>query len=144
MPEPQPPESGDHPRPTDEARRRCVRGHLIAGHLADVRAWLTPEGHREEQAVCECGWKGVIRTEFEAGNRDADEHLMEMFVIRRPLRSEPGVSSDESAVEPECSFCGLDERFGLLIAGSGAYICLECVEGLRKVVGEIRDEESVE
>lgn len=144
MSEPQPTGSGDHPRPTDEARRGWVRGHLIAGHLADVRAWLTPDGDREEQAVCECGWKGAIRTEFEAGNRDADEHLMEMFVIRRPLRRAEDVSSDESIAEPECAFCGLDKRFGPLIAGSDAYICIKCVEGLGTVVGEIRDEECLE
>jgi hypothetical protein len=94
--------------------------------------------------VCECGWKGAIRTEFEAGNRDADEHLMEMFVIRRPLRGEEDVSSDESIAEPECAFCGLDRRFGPLIAGSNSYICLACVEGLAKIVGEIREEESAE
>jgi hypothetical protein len=144
MSEPQPPESSDHPRPTDEARRRWVRGHVIAGHRADVRAWLTPDGHREEQAVCECGWKGAIRTEVEAENRDADEHLMEMFVIRRPLRRDEGVSSDQSVAEPECAFCGLGTRFGPLISGSDAYICIKCVEGLGKVVGEIRDEESLD
>jgi hypothetical protein len=110
MSEPQPPESGDHPRPADEARRRWVRGHVIAGHRADVRAWLTPDGDREEQAVCECGWKGAIRTEFEAGNRDADEHLMEMFVIRRPLRGEEDVSSDESIAEPSVDWTGASGR----------------------------------
>jgi hypothetical protein len=144
MPEAQPPEPSDHPRATDEERRKWVREHLIRGHLADVRAWVTPEGRREEQAMCECGWKGAIRSEFEAGNRDADEHMMEMLVIRRPLRREPGVSSDESVSEPECGFCGLDKRFGPVIAGSDAYICLTCLEGLGKVVGEIREEESVE
>jgi hypothetical protein len=53
----------------------------------DVSAWITPEGRREEQAVCGCGWKGPIRSEFEAGNRDGDDHLLAIVECDRPAGS---------------------------------------------------------
>jgi hypothetical protein len=62
---------------SEDPRRKWVRRNPIPGHWTDVHAWITPEGRREEQAVCECGWKGPIRTEFEDGNRDGEDHLIE-------------------------------------------------------------------
>jgi hypothetical protein len=144
MPDRDLPESRIHPSDGDAERRKWVRGHPIPGHLADVRAWMTPDGRRQEQAVCECGWKGAVRSEFAAGNRDADEHLIAAFVIRRPRRRGEDVASHGSVPEPQCGVCGLSMRFGPLIAGADAYICLKCVEELAKVVREIREEESSE
>jgi hypothetical protein len=70
------PESPEDAANSEDARRKWARRNPIPGHWADVHAWITPDGRREEQAVCECGWKGPIRREFEAGNRDAEDHLM--------------------------------------------------------------------
>ena len=62
--------------PSDSERRRWVRSNPIPGHWMDVKAWIEASGRRQEQAICECGWQGPIRTEFEAGNRDAEDHLL--------------------------------------------------------------------
>jgi hypothetical protein len=65
---------------TDEdVRRRWVRRNAIPGHWMDVRAWVTADGVREEQAACECGWEGSVRTEHEGAVTDADEHLLPLM-----------------------------------------------------------------
>jgi len=70
---------------TDEdARRRWVRRNAISGHRMDVEAWITAGGVREEQAVCECGWKGCVRTESEGAMTDADEHLLPLMPDSAP------------------------------------------------------------
>jgi hypothetical protein len=45
----------------------------------DVRAWITPTGVRQERAECECGWSGPVRTEYERGIADGDEHLLPLI-----------------------------------------------------------------
>ena len=63
----------------DAERRRWVRRNAIPGHWMDVKAWITAGGLGEEQAICECGWKGPVRAEHEAGMTDAEEHLLPLM-----------------------------------------------------------------
>jgi hypothetical protein len=76
MPEPERPGSPEDPANSEDERHKWVRRNPIPGHWMDVHAWIASDGHREEQAACECGWKGPIRSEFEAGNRDGEGHLI--------------------------------------------------------------------
>jgi hypothetical protein len=63
----------------DADRRRWVRRNEIAGHRMDVSAWISSGGVREEQAICQCGWKGPVRTEYDRGLADGDEHLLPLM-----------------------------------------------------------------